>query len=248
MKQVPISVYWAGWREVLDEILEGFEVQENVSPPWLVNPHTGRRLKFDLYYPQIRLAVRFRGVSPTARRRRMSDQELEADVRRDDVRRLLSREHGIAFVSLRVVSEDPRRELDRLHTALSTVTRHIVHASMPQEQKVALVDAVRGARKRLLEIRERLRRQEDLVVYADRRRDRETAALREARREAASRPVAIHQRYEVGMRVRHIRYGEGKVVAVEAKEDGDWEITVDFLTSGQRKFLASLLTGKLDVI
>jgi len=38
------------------------------------------------------------------------------------------------------------------------------------------------------------------------------------------------------------------VVAVEAKEDGDWEITVDFLTSGQRKFLASLLTGKLDVI
>ncbi len=248
MKQVPASVYWAGWREVLDYILEGFEVQENVSPPWLVNPHTGRRLKFDLFYPRIQLAIRFRGVAPTARRRRVSDQEVEADALRDEVRRALAREHDIAFVALRVISEDPRQELDRLHTALSTVTRRVVHSSLPQDQKIALVDAVRAARKRLLEVRERLRRPEDLVVYADRRRDRETVALREARREATSRPVTVQRVYQVGMRVRHIRYGEGMVVAVAATEDGDYEVTVDFPTAGERKFLASLVGDKLEVI
>ncbi len=248
MKQVPSAVYWAGWREVLDQILAGFEVQENVSPPWLVNPHTKRRLKFDLYYPQLRLAVRFRGVSPAARRRRVSDQEMEAEALRDEVRRALAREHDVAFVVITVTAEDPRKELDRLHTALSTVTRRIVHASIPHERKVTMVDALREARERLLALRERLRHPEALTVYADLRRDRETVALREARREAAHRASTPARRYRTGMRVRHSHFGEGVVVAVKEDGKGDQQVTVDFPTHGERTFLASLLGDKLEVI
>ena len=51
------------WREMLARILKDFTAQENVSPEWLVNPATKRRLKLDLYYPEASLAFRFVGLT-----------------------------------------------------------------------------------------------------------------------------------------------------------------------------------------
>ena len=45
------STYLAisAWREILARIFTGFDEQDNVSPAWLVNPATNRRLKLDRY-------------------------------------------------------------------------------------------------------------------------------------------------------------------------------------------------------
>ena len=41
------------WREILARVMGNFEVQTDISPDWLVNPATSRRLKLDLLYPQV---------------------------------------------------------------------------------------------------------------------------------------------------------------------------------------------------
>ena len=55
-----------GWREVLARIFAGCDAKYAVTPEWLVNPDTGRRLKLDCLYPEIGVAVRFVGLEGTA--------------------------------------------------------------------------------------------------------------------------------------------------------------------------------------
>ncbi len=238
--------HWLAWREILAEVLEGFSPQENVSPDWLVNPETRRRLQLDVFYPDLNFAVHFVGVQPAARRRRVSDQERAAEVAREEARRALCRQNGVVLVTIDLASTEPRRELDRLHTALSTLTRRTARSSLPAEQKRALMDTLAAARRRLMTIRERVRYPEDLDVFAEKWRDRETVALRRARASRNEAPVACRT-YRVGMRVVHTRFGEGVVTAVRA-EDGDVRIEVDFLTAGKRTFLGSLVGDKLEVV
>ena len=51
-----------GWREVLARIFDGFETEYGVTPEWLVNPDTNRRLKLDCLFPDVGVAVRFVGL------------------------------------------------------------------------------------------------------------------------------------------------------------------------------------------
>ena len=64
-----------GWREVLARIFDGFEIAYGVSPEWLVNPDTNRRLKLDYLFPDIAVAVRFVGLTGTGQRRRKNQFE-----------------------------------------------------------------------------------------------------------------------------------------------------------------------------
>ncbi len=240
------SQTWLAWREILAEVLEGFTVQENVTPDWLVNPETGRQLKLDLMYPEVALAVHFRGARPAAQKRRTSDQEMEAEARREDVRRELCRQQGVVLVSLNLNATEPREELDRLHKGLSAVTRRLAHASIPHEEKVALMDRVALARRRLADIRERVRRPEDLAVFADKWRDREAVALRRARQVAMESNRVAARTYKEGMRVQHERFGEGVVLAVFPEGEHDQRVVVDFPKAGKRTFLASLVAEKLE--
>ena len=50
------------WREILARTFDGFFEQDNVSPEWLINPATKRRLKLDKFYPEAGLAIRFIGL------------------------------------------------------------------------------------------------------------------------------------------------------------------------------------------
>ncbi len=238
------NVHWLAWREILAELLEGVPSQENVAPPWLVNPETKRQLTLDVLYPDLGLAVHFRGARPAAQRRRLSDVEVAAAERREQIRRELCRAHGITLVTIDLQSEEPRRALDALYTALSRVTRELAHSS--REDKVEMLERVARARRLLEDIRARVRRPEDLDVFADKWRDREARLIREARTRQEA-PPPPRRRYRVGMRVHHERFGEGRVVAVEDEANGDQRVTIDFPTAGQRTFLASLVGEKLRV-
>lgn len=238
------SVRWLAWREILAEVMEGFSAQENVSPEWLVNPETGRRLQLDVYYPDVHLAVHFVGAQPAARRRRVSDQELMAESARAAARRQVCRQHGVVLVNIDLTSSTPRKEMDKLHGGLSAATRRLAHASLPHERKVALMDALATARRRLSALRDRVRGEEDLEVLAEKWRDRETVAARRARarRPNSTRPPA--PTYRVGMRVDHPYFGEGVVTDVRPR-NGDVEVEVDFVLKGKRTLLASLVGDKL---
>ena len=96
------------WREVLTRIFDGCETQHNVTPEWLVNPDTNRRLKLDYIYPQIGVAVRFTGMEGAGRRRRKSDDEVAAEGAREDSREAVCREHGIVLLSIDPDGEDAR--------------------------------------------------------------------------------------------------------------------------------------------
>ncbi|MEZ4708268.1 MAG: hypothetical protein R3A44_13740 [Caldilineaceae bacterium] len=52
MQSIYLSM--SAWREILAQTLGDSPAQDNVSPAWLVNPATRRRLKLDRYYPDIR--------------------------------------------------------------------------------------------------------------------------------------------------------------------------------------------------
>ncbi len=239
------GIMWLAWREILYEALADARVQENVSPSWLVNPETGRRLSLDLYYPELALAVQFVGSQPAARRRRLSDQEVDAARRREQARMAVCEAHGVTLVAVNLAASEPRKELERLYQRLGTAMRRLAHAqNVPHDEKVRRMDQLARARQRLLDLRDRVRRPEDLRVFADKWRDRETRAQRAARREvrqAAPSALALTP----GMTVQHPHFGQGIVVDVVPEENGDQRIVVDFPTGGRRTFLASLVQDKL---
>ncbi len=63
------------WQEIQARIFEGFIVQSNVSPAWLINPATRRKLKLDRLYPEAAIAVRNVGLTAKGQGRQ-SDWEL----------------------------------------------------------------------------------------------------------------------------------------------------------------------------
>jgi len=72
MPRIPVNAL----KEILARIFDGFEVEYNVSPNWLINPETHRKLKLDLLYPEIGLAVRFQGLRAKQQRAPKTRQEI----------------------------------------------------------------------------------------------------------------------------------------------------------------------------
>jgi hypothetical protein len=86
-----------GWREVFARVFEEFNPQFNVSPDWLINPTTNRRLKLDILYPALGVAVRFEGAKGK-QRRRLSLEEEEQQRVRFDARLEVCWQHGIHLI------------------------------------------------------------------------------------------------------------------------------------------------------
>ncbi len=105
-----------GWREVLARIFDGFIVEYGLTPEWLVNPETNRRLKLDCFYPQIGVAVRFVGLEGTARKQRKSDEEVMAEEAREQARAAVCRQHGVVLISIDPDGE-PRAALRQIEMA-----------------------------------------------------------------------------------------------------------------------------------
>src|SRR5512136_1154982 len=89
-----------GWREVLARIFAGLDAEYGLTPDWLVNPDTNRRLKLDYFFREIAFAVRFVGLEGGERRRPKSDDEVAAEIQREQTRAAVCREHGVVLVSI----------------------------------------------------------------------------------------------------------------------------------------------------
>ncbi len=231
-----------GWREVLARIFEGFGAELNVSPEWLVNPDTNRKLKLDYLYGDINVAIRFVGLEGREQKRRKSDQEAEQEQEREDTREAVCRKHGVILVSIDT-DDEPLATLRRLESSLSRATSQLAqNAAVPQARKQALMPLLSQARRRAGEFTTKLTVPERLNVYAEMWYERQAnlSAQAPSARKASGPPPAFRQ----GMDVYHQRFGPGQITEI-APDGKDMNITVSFMDGSVRTFLASLVTDKL---
>jgi hypothetical protein len=237
---------WIGpnaWREVLLRIFAGFEVLENVTPEWLINPETNRRLKLDFFYPEVGIAIRFQGLQSRQQRQRPTEKEVRQQETRDAARAAICEDHGVSLVTIEAIDADPRNTLGRLRTALARAAHYLKRAGKAGGKQRALAGKIARAQAQLELIARQARRPEDMAVYAELWEDR-LYAVPEPSRPQATTTAAPPTIYAVGMAVRHTVFGEGRVLALEP--DGvDTFVTVGFADGAERKFAASLVRDKL---
>ncbi len=233
------------WREILTRVMDTFQVQPDVSPEWLVNPATNRRLKLDLLYPEAGLAVRFVGLTAKGQPKQ-SDWEFQEEEQRDQIRAELCRQNGVELFLLDTDHPQPAEQLQKLRTILSRLSRTLARSSRPEQDKATLMPQLAAARSRLDEISRRVKSPDDLALFAELWRDREAAGVASTRPAPAASPAAQPLRLQPGQSVRHERFGPGTVLAVD-ETSGDAQVTIRFDTGEERTFLASLAGGKLSV-
>ncbi len=231
-----------GWREVLARVFEGFDAELNLSPEWLINPDTNRRLKLDYLYHDINLAIRFVGLEGSGPKRRKSDQEVLSEQEREDAREAVCREHGVVLVSIDP-DDEPRNALRRLESGLSRAAAQLAqNGRVPHSKKQLLMPLLSQARRRTGEFTTKLTVPEKLGIYAEMWYDRQANLAAQGPKEAGRNgpPPAFRQ----GMEVYHQRFGAGEIT--EIRPDGnDMSISVRFRDGTVRMFLASLVADKL---
>jgi hypothetical protein len=235
------------WREIMARVMDDFQVLPDVSPDWLVNPATNRRLKLDLLYPEVGLAVRFVGLTAKGQPKQ-SDWELQEEEQRDQTRAELCRQNGVELFLLETDHPQPPEQLQKLRTTLTRLSRTLAQSNRPERDKAGLMPKLAAARSRLDEVSRRVKRPDDLALFAELWRDRESAGVAATRQPLApaATPGAQPLRLHPDLPVRHERFGPGTVVAL-AETSGDTQITIRFDTGEERTFLASLVGGKLTV-
>ncbi|MDH7490363.1 MAG: hypothetical protein QHH80_12775 [Anaerolineae bacterium] len=229
------------WREILERIFEGFQGQENVTPEWLVNPETGRRLKLDRYYPDAGVAFRFVG-STGKRKAPVSEQELAEEAHRDAIRESLCQQAGVHLITIDLYEAEPRKVLEEIRTALSRSARLLAQSDRPQRVKADLTQRLAKARQVCDRLAPRVRSHDDLTLYAQLWEDRQYMRRDEP---AASTPQGkVDNPFAVGMQVEHERFGAGRVVDVREDASGG-VIKVQFADGSERTFLLHLVVDKM---
>lgn len=235
------------WREILARIFASFTDQDNVSPDWLVNPATKRRLKLDKFYPEANIAFRFVGILAKGQGRQ-SDWELQENEQRDQTRMELCRLNGVQLLLIDPAEETPK-QLDNLVRALSRASRMLAQSNHPPRHKQQWMPALNTARETALDLRARIAKDTEQMMtnLAESWLDRE-AALVHQRSTAAPLPPQISEGdaaiYRLDQRVRHERFGEGVITGL-SQDGSDITLTILFDAEQERTFLLSLVHDKL---
>jgi hypothetical protein len=243
------NIYLAvsAWREMLARILKEFNAQENVSPDWLVNPATKRRLKLDLLYPEANLAFRFVGLTAKGQGRQ-SDWELLEEEQRDQTRQELCRQKGVQLLLIDPM-EETVKQMDHLIRLLSRANRLMAQGDRPVAEKMIWQPRLSHAVNQAEELRARVARNPEQMManLAESWRDRELnggPALPPEPLPIPANAADALPPLEVGQRVQHIKFGAGVVTALNGS---GIEATVTILFDGdqERTFLAALIADKL---
>jgi hypothetical protein len=228
------------WREILMRIMDGFAAEEGVSPDWLVNPGTRRRLKLDYYYPEALLAIRFEGATGN-RKAPVSEQERQEAKGRDKTREELCEAQGVSLVGIDLNQGEPQAVLREISASLSRSIRRVTEGGA-KRQAAALAQRLTEARSRSDSLGFRVRSHGDLAVFADLYRDRLYAAQSPQPAPADTNGPAL--KLPEGARVHHERFGTGVVTAVD-KDEHDSFVSVRFDDGSERRFASSLLAGRM---
>ena len=240
------------WREILARGFNGLEMQPNVTPEWLINPATRRRLKLDYLFPGIDVAVRFSGLTAKGQGRR-SDWEMLEDEQRDQIRVEMCKAHGVQLAIIDPL-DDPLKQMDRLLTVLSRANRVVAQGNRARAQKKKAMNDLAQVVRKTTRIRNKLAKKpkQTLATLAESWRDREAgistqlqqASVQAKKRASGAKAARIFKQLEAGRRVTHTRFGDGVITAL-AGEGAEMRITILFDGDRERTFLASLVVDKL---
>ncbi len=232
------------WREMLARTFKGFAEQDNVSPAWLINPATKRRLKLDKYYPEAGIAIRFIGLTAKGQGRQ-SDEDVLDTQQRDETRADLCRANGVQLV-LVDPAEDPRKQLDQLLQALTRTSRLLAQGDASMQYKQKWMPALHEARSAANKLHSSLAKNSEQMManWADSWRDRETGFAQDLHAAAPVPQLTKRITYVVGQRVHHERFGEGTITKLS--EAG--ELSISFDANQERTFAAALVQDKLTTL
>jgi hypothetical protein len=246
------SLYLAlsAWREILARIFGGFSEQDNVSPDWLVNPATRRKLKLDKYYPEAGIAVRFIGLTAKGQGRQSDWEVMEAE-QRDQTRAELCRQNDVQLATVDP-NEDLVKQLDGLLSILARASRTLAQSDRPDADKMRWMPALAAARDRAEKLRSAIVRDPEqmMVNLADGWREREAGVALElstpvtAPRPATTGAVAALV-LSPGLRVRHLKFGDGVITRIDGSGESA-TVAILFDAAEERIFMASLLYDKLE--
>lgn len=232
--QLPMWLQTNAWREIFARIFQDVETKFNISPEWLVNPATNRRLKLDMLYPTLGVAVRFEGLQGKHQRRRPTLEEEVQQHTRDNARVVQCEAHGIALIVVDTHQPEPKTTFQEIDVQLSRAGQHL--------ETTGHREAIRQARATAASISRRIKTLADLKLYADLWEDRQYKDIPPP--EPATNPSSSVSHFTTGMSVEHTAFGPGVVLVVTPSED-DTLVTVDFVTAGQKTLAASLVGDKL---
>lgn len=235
INNLPIWMQTNAWREIFARVFEDVKTEVNVSPEWLINPATNRRLKLDMLYPDLGVAVRFEGLQGKQRRRRPSLEEEIQQSTRDDARLALCRAHGIELIAFNVAADAPKTVFRMVDEALSRAGRQAKDSE--QRKKIKQVRSAAST------LAYRLKQSvSNLKLYAELWQDRQFNQIPEPPQTAAPGPNSID--FRSGMEVEHTIFGPGVITDIKPSGD-DQLLTIDFVTAGQKTLAVSLVTDKL---
>jgi hypothetical protein len=233
-KRTPVWAVANAWREILTRIFENIKTTHNASPEWLVNPATNRRLKLDMLYPDIGVAVRIEGLTGKHRRQRLSLEEEEQEKVRLQAREEMCQAHQIELIVIGL-GDEPKAAFRAIDAALGRAKRQVKNAESVQQ--------INQARATAANLSHRIIHERDLNLYADLWEDRQYQAPEST--DATTAPAEIPT-YKTGMEVEHSAFGPGVIVSV-TPGDSDTLLSVDFITAGQKTLAASLVADKLSL-
>jgi hypothetical protein len=249
MTNVSLYIAIAAWREILARVFDGFTRQENVSPAWLVNPATRRRLKLDIFYPEAGMAFRFVGLTAKGQKRQ-SDLEVAEEEQRDQIRQELCQQHDVQLFLIEPL-DDALKQLDNLARLLSRAGRLLAQSEHPTDYKITWQPRIAAARGRVEETRRLLARQPEqmLANLADSWRDREAGLSAAPPPPPAADARAIRRALaslDVGQRIVHSKHGTGVITALAGTGD-DATVTILFDGDQPRTFLVAYALDKLSI-
>ena len=243
-----IFVALNAWREILARVFEGFTAQTNVSPEWLVNPATRRRLKLDYYYPEAEIAVRLVGLTAKGQPRQ-SDWEALEEQQRDQTRAEVCRQRGIQLFLIDPM-EDTVKQIDTLTRLLSRASRTLAQSDRPDRDKARWMPKLADARERTSSLRSRVEKAPEQMManLAESWRDREAGPppAPEPLPMPALAAIAAAD-LAIGRRVAHERFGPGIITARDGN-GAEAKITILFDGEQERTFLLALVQDKLRIL
>ena len=235
------------WREILAQIFVGLEATYNITPDWLINPETNRKLKLDLLYAEIGVAIRFSGLRGTQQKGRQSLDELAQQRNRDQARLDLCEAHNVSLADLNIAKSEPDEVFKILELALSRATRRLEKmTTLSETERTARRETLMNIRGRALRLSRKIRSERDLNLYYDLWRDRQ---YREA--EATPQPAKVEPPPSLseGVVLEHAHFGVGIVQAlITGKSDDDTLVTIHFESGEEKQFMAGLLGGKVTIL
>jgi hypothetical protein len=226
------------WLEIVERVLGGFHAVENATPDWLVDSETGRRFKVDKLYPELGLAIRFRGSLGVPGGIPLDEIELMEVAARDEMRAHLCRQVGVALVMIDANNDAPAKALVEICTALSAAARRIAQRRVAQEAKLNLLPRIASAKTACQRILSAVLLPDDLFSFAQAWEDRQFE----------QKDGGLPVNYQPGMAVRHFEYGKGLVLrVVPGGGKDDTEIVVQFSDGSVRTFLPAQAGRELRV-